>query len=191
MSKPIYIVSGLPRSGTSMMMKMLEAGGLEPLVDGIRTADEDNAKGYYEFERVKKLKQDRSWLADARGKVVKVISQLLYDLPAEFDYRIVFIRRNIDEILASQQQMMIRRGTLKQGGVGDDKMRDLMLRHLDQVFTWLDGQPQMKYVVVDYNKMLREPREAIDRIDALFERGLDREAMADAVDRSLYRQRSG
>jgi len=191
MSKPIYIVSGLPRSGTSMMMKMLEAGGLEPLVDGIRTADEDNPKGYYEFERVKKLKQDTSWLADARGKVVKVISQLLYDLPGEFDYRIVFIRRNIDEILASQQQMMIRRGTLKQGGVGDDKMRDLMLRHLDQVFTWLDGQPQMKYVVVDYNKMLREPREAIDRIDALFERGLDREAMAAAVDQSLYRQRSG
>src|SRR5262245_12295550 len=115
-SDAITIVSGLPRSGTSMMMSMLEAGGLGALTDGIRAADEDNPKGYYEFERVKKIKQDTAWLADAKGRVVKMISQLLLDLPAAYQYRIIFMRRNIDEILASQKQMMVRRGTAKDGG---------------------------------------------------------------------------
>ncbi|MDP3938953.1 MAG: sulfotransferase family protein [Deltaproteobacteria bacterium] len=189
MSEPIYVVSGLPRSGTSMMMKMLEDGGLPPLLDGIRKADDDNPKGYYEFERVKKLKQDKAWLPEAQGKVVKVISQLLFELPEGFEYRIVFVRRSIAEILASQQQMMIRRGTLKEGDVGDDKMRDLLLRHLDQVFRWLAGQAQMKYAEVDYNKMLQDPGEAIGRINALCGGKLDTAAMARVVDTALYRQR--
>src|SRR5688572_11391388 len=91
----ITIVSGLPRSGTSMMMKMLIAGGLEPLTDNIRTADEDNPEGYFEFERVKQLKDDRSWLQEARGKCVKIVSAFLKYLPEEFTYKIIFMRRNI------------------------------------------------------------------------------------------------
>jgi hypothetical protein len=189
MSEPIYIVSGLPRSGTSMMMKMMEAAGMEPLVDGIREADEDNPKGYYEFERVKKLKDDKSWLPAAQGKVVKIISRLLLELPPGFDYRIVFVRRNIDEILASQRQMMIRRGTFKEDAIADEKIRTLMLRHVDQVFGWLDAQPHVRYVAVDYNRTLQDPRESIDRIDALCDGKLDREAMAAVVDPALYRQR--
>ncbi|NJN53987.1 MAG: sulfotransferase [Anaerolineae bacterium] len=109
--QPVIIVSGLPRSGTSMMMKMLEVGGIPPLTDQIRTADNDNPKGYYEFERVKQLdKGDTAWVADAQGKVVKVISQLLRYLPADQEYRVIFMRRNMDEILASQQKMLINRG---------------------------------------------------------------------------------
>ncbi len=107
----ITIVSGLPRSGTSMMMSMLEAGGIGSVVDGIRKADDDNPKGYFEFERVKQLKKDSSWLVEATGKVVKVISQLLRDLPPSYQYKVIFVRRNINEILASQTQMLIRRGT--------------------------------------------------------------------------------
>ena len=97
--EPIVIVSGLPRSGTSMMMKMLEAGGIPPLTDEIREADTDNPKGYYEFERVKKLdKGDIAWLPEAEGKSVKVISALLKHLPAEYDYRIIFMRREMTRI---------------------------------------------------------------------------------------------
>ncbi|HZD55295.1 MAG TPA: hypothetical protein VE136_01120, partial [Anaerolineales bacterium] len=97
------IVSGLPRSGTSMMMKMLEAGGVPPLTDEIRTADRDNPKGYYEFERVKKMPDgDKAWMVEARGKSVKVISALLEHLPPQYDYKVIFMRRDMNEILASQ-----------------------------------------------------------------------------------------
>ena len=107
----IIMVSGLPRSGASMMMQMLKAGGLEPLIDNIRLPDEDNPRGDLEFERIKKLKLDNSWLGDASGKVVKIISQLLFDLPLDKHYKVVFMRRHMPEILASQRQMIERRGT--------------------------------------------------------------------------------
>src|SRR5687768_1736541 len=106
----ITVVSGLPRSGTSMMMKMLEAGGLEPVVDHVRKPDEDNPKGYYEFERVKALENDREWLPEAKGKFVKVISMLLRHLPADHRFKVIFMQRNMPEVLASQKKMLVRRG---------------------------------------------------------------------------------
>ena len=128
----ITIVSGLPRSGTSMMMKILEAGGLEVLTDNLRTADEDNPKGYYEFERVKKLKEDQAWLDDAKGKVVKIISAILKDLPPDYNYKIVFMYRKIEEILASQKKMLIRRGE-PTDKTSDEKMTEVFESHLKQV----------------------------------------------------------
>src|SRR3990172_6980314 len=108
--EPIVVVSGLPRSGTSMMMRMLEGGGVPILADGERTADIDNPKGYFELERIKDLETetDKSYLRAARGKAVKVISFLIKDLPDENDYRIVFMRRDLGEVLASQQKMIDR-----------------------------------------------------------------------------------
>ena len=105
---PITVVSGLPRSGTSMMMKMLEAGGVPLIIDNLRTSDEDNPAGYYEFEPVKKLgKGDSGWLADAQGKAVKVIAALLVHLPAAYTYQIIFMHREMSEILASQRKMLL------------------------------------------------------------------------------------
>ena len=107
--KFVTVVSGLPRSGTSMMMKMIEAGGIAPLTDKIRRADDDNPKGYFEFERVKKMPDgDTAWVEDAQGKAVKVIAALLEYLPQEYTYKVLFMRRSMDEILASQKQMLIR-----------------------------------------------------------------------------------
>ncbi len=189
MSDAITIVSGLPRSGTSMMMKMLDAGGVPPLTDGIREADDDNPKGYYEFERVKKLAEDRSWLPEARGRAVKIISQLLFDLPEGHDYRVIFMRRHIDEILASQRRMLIRRGTLKEDAPGDDRMRDIMLKHVDQVLRWIEGRADMTCLEVSYNEVFRDPLEHARRVDRFLGGGLDTEAMAAVVDPALYRQR--
>ena len=123
---PIVVVSGLPRSGTSMLMKMLEAGGLSVMTDGQRTADEDNPKGYFEVERIKGLAQEgeRGWLAGARGKAIKIISYLLRSLPPQFNYRVVFVRRDLDEVLASQSKMMARRGETDQ--IPPAKMRELL-----------------------------------------------------------------
>src|SRR6516162_10352886 len=102
----ITIVSGLPRSGTSMMMRMLEAGGMPILSDNIRRADADNPNGYYEFEPVKHLSQDSSWLRDAYGKAVKMVYRLLYELPLEHKYKVLMINRRIEEVVASQDAML-------------------------------------------------------------------------------------
>jgi len=189
MSSRITVVSGLPRSGTSMMMKMLEAGGVPPLADGIREADDDNPKGYYEFERVKKLPDDTGWLPEAEGKAVKIISQLLLQLPMDREYHVIFMRRQIDEILASQKKMLIRRGTYKEDGPSEDRMREILLKHVDQVNGWMDRQEKVNFLSVNYNEVLSEPAPWVGRIDAFLGGDLDTGAMLAIVDPDLYRQR--
>ncbi|MCI0490661.1 MAG: sulfotransferase [Blastocatellia bacterium] len=184
----IIIVSGLPRSGTSMMMSMLVAGGLEVLTDDIRTADEDNPKGYYEFEKVKELAHDKSWIEDARGKVVKIISALLKHLPAEHAYKVIFMHRNMEEILASQRQMLIRREQ-PADTVSDERMAEMFRKHLKDIEAWLAGQQNFDVLYVNYNEVLRGPDEHIEKINRFLGNGLDVKSMAGVVDRALYRQK--
>ncbi|HLG14226.1 MAG TPA: sulfotransferase [Blastocatellia bacterium] len=184
----ITIVSGLPRSGTSMMMKMLAAGGMEVLTDNLRTADEDNPKGYFEFEKVKELERDASWLADARGKVVKIISALLKHLPAEYDYKVIFIRRKMEEILASQRQMMIRRGESSEGP-SDERMAEVFAKHLAQVEAWLAAQSNIDVTYVSYQEALANPAGCADQVNNFLGNSLDRQRMIGVVDEALYRQR--
>ncbi len=185
----ITIVSGLPRSGTSMLMKMLAAGGLPPLTDGIREADADNPGGYYEFEQVKHLKRDTTWLESARGRAVKVISQLLDQLPLHKPYKIVFALRKMDEILASQRAMLARRGQ-PCDRVSDAAMAAAFERHLSAVQQWLAEHPQMEVLYVDYAAVLRDPLATSHEIKAFLARPLDVRQMASVVDESLYRQRA-
>lgn len=185
----ITVVSGLPRSGTSMLMKMLEAGGLPPLIDNIRTADDDNPKGYYEFERVKAMdKGDTAWLADAQGKVVKVISALLKYLPAEYQYRIIFIRRNMPEILASQHKMLVRRGE-DPDKIDDEEMAELFAKHVSQVEAWLSQQSNMSVLYVHYSEILSDPVPQISQINQFLGGQLDTDQMTAVVDPALYRNR--
>ena len=186
-NETITIVSGLPRSGTSMMMKMLESGGIAPLTDNIRTADEDNPKGYFEFERVKQIERDTAWLDDARGRVVKLISALLKHLPPTYRYRIIFMRRAMPEILASQRQMLIRRGE-PADKVPDDKMAAMFEKHLAQVEAWLAAQPNIETIYVSYNEVVQDPRPHAERINGFLGGSLNVQAMTEAADRTLYRQ---
>ncbi|HKY05941.1 MAG TPA: sulfotransferase [Blastocatellia bacterium] len=186
-NETIIVVSGLPRSGTSMMMKMLVAGGLDAVTDNLREADEDNPKGYFEFERVKSLERDGSWLADARGKAVKIISKLLKHLPAEHSYRVIFMRRKMEEILASQRQMLIRRGE-PVDTVSDQRMAEVFERHLRDVEAWLERQPNIEVIYINYNETLANPSSSIERINNFLGDRLDVIAMAEAVDGTLYRQ---
>ena len=186
----ITIVSGLPRSGTSMMMKVLEAGGIPPITDELRQADEDNPKGYYEFERVKEMdKGDTAWVVEARGKVVKVISALLKYLPPSEQYRVVFIQRNMPEILASQRKMLVRRGE-DPDKVDDAQMAALFEKHLTQVQEWLQAQPNFRVLYVHYSDILADPRPSIDKVNEFLGGNLDVAAMMEAVDPALYRNRS-
>ncbi len=186
--KPITIVSGLPRSGTSMMMKMLHEGGMPVLIDDVRKADTDNPKGYYEFEQVKQLEHNQDWLIDAQGKAVKIISALLKHLPPDYTYQVIFMQRAIEEILASQRQMLIRREE-PTDRVSDNKMGDLFRQHLRQVKAWLRNRPHIEVLYVDYHTVLEHPEEQAKRINQFLANHLDEQKMAAIVDRSLYRQR--
>ncbi|RMD50647.1 MAG: sulfotransferase family protein [Candidatus Thermofonsia bacterium] len=190
-TKPVvYIVSGLPRSGTSMMMKMLEAGGIPPVTDAIREADPDNPKGYYEFERVKQMdKGDVAWLKEAQGKVVKVISALLKHLPADYQYKVVFMRRNMPEILASQRKMLTRRGE-NADAMDDEKMAALFEKHLTQIEAWLAEQPNFETLYVHYSDVLADPKAQVDRVAAFLGGNLNIQAMGEVVDPNLYRNRA-
>ncbi len=185
----VVIVSGLPRSGTSMMMKMLEAGGLPLLSDGLRTADTDNPEGYYEFERVKQLdKGDVAWLAEAEGKVVKVISALLEHLPSGYQYRVVFMNRRMEEVLASQRKMLAHRG--EPSDISDEKLAELLDKHLRKVKGWLAAQPNFRLLEVDYNAMLADPRPFAAQVNRFLGGVLDEAAMAGMVNPALYRNRA-
>jgi len=189
-NQDIVVVSGLPRSGTSMMMKMLEAGGMSVLSDGLRSADIDNPKGYYEFERVKQLpKGDVAWLPDARGKVVKIIAALLEYLPLGYTYRVILMQRRMEEILVSQRKMLARRGEAADT-VNDTEMALLFSKHLEKVRAWLTAQPRIAVLDVDYNVLLVEPEKYATGINTFLGGHLDGGRMVDVVDPQLYRNRA-
>jgi LPS sulfotransferase NodH len=187
----IILVSGLPRSGTSLMMKMLEAGGLTLLVDHVRQADEDNPKGYYEFEPVKAMKAgDSDWLPDARGKVVKVVAPLLKYLPEGGQYRIVFMRRAMPEILASQKKMLERRGQ-DPDAIPDDVIAAAFEKQLDEVLRWMAVAPNVDFIEVDYAALVANAPPIISELVPFLGGEIDSAAMAAVVDPTLYRQRAG
>jgi hypothetical protein len=185
----ITIVSGLPRSGTSLMMQMLVAGGMSALSDGERRADTDNPRGYLEWERIKQLANDPACIAEGEGKVVKVISRLLLSLPAGHEYRIIFMQRPLPEVLASQDEMLRRRGAYKEGS--DPALISAAFeKHLREVYAWLDGKPYVKAVRIAYHDVLSRPKDIGQQLEQFLGIPLDLEAMAQQVDSSLYRNRS-
>lgn len=185
----VTIVSGLPRSGTSMLMRMLEAGGLPPLTDNQRTADMDNPQGYYEFERVKQLDRgDTAWLATAPGHAVKVISMLLQHLPVTYHYKVIFVERHIAEVLASQRKMLTHRHEETEAA-DDAELTALFQKHLVAIRHWLAQQPNFQVLYIHYSDLLREPEAQADQINQFLGGGLDVSKMATVVDPNLYRNR--
>ena len=187
---PVVLVSGLPRSGTSMAMKMLAAGGLEVVSDGIRAAAEDNPRGSFEDERVKALgeSQDKGWLRRARGRAIKVISYLLKDLPADNNYQVIFLRRDLREVLASQTKMLERRS--EEGGADDAQMLEIFESHLWRVDYLFKHAAHFERLDLRYAEVVAEPRRAAERINAFLGGRLDVDKMVAAVDPQLYRNRA-
>ena len=166
------------------------AGGLRVLTDQEREADEDNPKGYYEYEKVKELDKTREkeWVRDHRGITVKIISQLLKHLPPDNNYRVVFMLRNLDEVMASQNKMLERRGEPVNSET-DRQMKELFERHLFQIRYWLNRQPNFEVLYLKYGEILTDPLEGARRLNAFFGGKLDVEKMATVVDPDLYRNR--
>ncbi len=185
----ITIVSGIPRSGTSLMMQMMRAGGMPVLTDGLRAADANNPRGYFELEPLKALARDQQAIAQADGKVVKVISSLLPNLPRQFDYRIIFMCRPLSEVVASQNRMLDRLGK----EVPQSPTAAVIAAfdaHLRKIKLWLTRQPNMAVLYVEYLRVLQAPEEQAANVCAFLERQLDVAAMAGQVEQSLHREKS-
>jgi hypothetical protein len=184
----IAVVSGLPRSGTSMMMRMLDAGGLPTLTDFIRAPDDDNPNGYYEFEPVKQVDREASWLEDARGKAVKMVYSLVYKLPKTYNFKVILMTRSLDEVLASQDTMLRRHG---KGGAGPEqaRLKPIFEAQLREFGRWADAQDNVEVIKVDYNRMILDTRACVAEVNRFLGGDLDVEAMARVYDPSLYRQR--
>ena len=183
----ITVVSGLPRSGTSMMMQMLQTGGLPCITDELREADISNPKGYFEFEKVKGLRADNSWLPEAKGKVIKIISHLLSCLPPELNYKIIFMERDLGEVLASQRKMLANQGRGEEN-LSDERLGQIFAQQLRQVRKMLADR-QISTLFLGYKDVLEDPVEISTQLQAFLGNNLDQQAMRDVVDHNLYRQR--
>jgi hypothetical protein len=186
MHADIIVVSGLPRSGTSLMMQMLDSGGIEVVTDNVRAADTDNPRGYYEYEQVKKIKEDKSWLPHTRGKAFKMVSQLLYELPPSERYLIMFMQRDLDEMLLSQEKMLQR---LNRPSASAADMKRYYTLHLEKLYGWLRQQPNMEILYVNYKDLVERPETEIERVTLFLGGKTNVARMLQAVDPSLYRNR--
>ncbi len=182
----IIVVSGLPRSGTSLMMQMLDHGGVETITDQIRVPDVDNPKGYYEFEKVKQVKNDASWLPETRGKAFKMVSLLLFDLPKNEKYLVIFMERDIDEMLISQEKMLER---LNRPAAPREDIKRGFTAHLQKLHAWVEEQTHLDVLRIKYSELLADPNREAARIAEFLGRDLDLSKMAETVDPQLYRNR--
>ncbi len=184
----ITIVSGLPRSGTSLMMQMLAAGGMPVMADEFRPADMHNPRGYLEDRRVMSLERDHAWLHEAEGMALKVVSLLLYSLPNDLQYRVLFMRRDLEEVLRSQQSMLA-------AGTADvqappPEIRLHFERHLMALEEWFPRQTHLELLEIDYRTVIDDPHTTAIAVEKFLQRHLDVAAMTSVIDPTLYRQRS-
>ena len=187
-SDEIVVVSGLPRSGTSLLMQMLGAGGAALLTDENRLPDEDNPKGYLEYEPIKNLRINKEWLSLSKGKVVKIIHALLPDLPSNYQYKIIFINRNLEEVVASQTKMLQRTGRVG-ANMPADKLTALFNAERARILKWVGVQKNMELLECDYREIVEDAFFNAQRIATFLELELDINLMAQGVDTKLYRNK--
>jgi hypothetical protein len=184
----ITVVTGLPRSGTSLMMQMLAAGGIPPLTDNVRGPDDSNPRGYFEFEPVKRLRSDGSWLVQSPGRAVKIVHLLVRELPLDscLQYRVILMHRNMREILASQRVMLERQGKKSSD---ETLLVEAYRAQLDELERWFRQHEQFATLIIDYGDLIRNPRGAAVKVDKFLGGNLNIDEMTKTVDPALYRQR--
>jgi hypothetical protein len=171
-----------------MMMQMLTAGGLPILTNDQRAADTDNPRGYYEYEPTTRLRTERSWVKEAIGQGIKIVAQLLPFLPSEHQYRVIFMRRDLDEVLASQRIMLERLGR-ETASMQPKQLRAVFQQQLRQIELWLTKQLNVHILFVDYDSVLQDSAITAKAVNAFVGGNLKLNAMTAAVDPTLHRQR--
>jgi tetratricopeptide (TPR) repeat protein len=183
LAESLIVVTGLPRSGTSMLMQMLAAGGLEVLSDGVREADEDNPRGYLEYEPVKNLLADSKWLFEGRGKVIKIVAPLLSALPPGLACRVILSERDLDEVLDSQERMLVRRNRAPAATPERRRMlKDEYARTLERARAMLARRPGTQLLVIDHGKAISDALGTAEKVNRFLGGGLDVARMAAAID---------
>jgi hypothetical protein len=190
--KTFVLVSGLPRSGTSLMMQMLEAGGLPPMTDKVRTADIDNPRGYYEWEAIKQIAKKPELLdaAEVEGRAIKCISMLLPALPTKHQYKVIFMMRPIAEVLTSQQAMTSRLGT-KGAALAHDQLERGLRAHREEMRRWGKTTPDVEWLDVSYPALMRDPAPIIAQLMEFLgaERLPNEKETAAVIDPTLHRRK--
>ena len=186
----VTVVSGLPRSGTSLLMQMLRAGGMPVLADAARPPDPDNPRGYLEYEPVRRIERDAGFVAGAVGRAIKIVVPLVRHLPATHAYRVLLVERHIDEVIASQEAMLARRGAAEAGELPPARLAAIYAAQLTEARDRLAALPACDVLAVAHATLVSDPAAAAAAIDAFLGGGLDRAAMARAVDATLHRQRA-
>jgi hypothetical protein len=186
----VVVVSGLPRSGTSLMMKLLQKAGLPILTDNVRAADGDNQGGYYEYEPVKWMKEgDKSWMKNAVGKGVKIISHLLPNLPAGYSYKVVFMTRDLREIIASQDAMLKNRHEMEEKPIDKGKLAQIFAQHVEKIRDWMANQANIEVIYVDYNQLVKDPVEQLKKLETPLNLKLNAADIISEINPAYYRQR--
>ena len=180
----LTVVAGLPGSGRAHLMSVLESGGLPILTDSDRLPDEDHPWGFSDFEPVKSLKTDSTWVAESLGQTVKMVHILLYDLPEHVNYRVVFMNRRLDEVLSVQNRLLDRLG--KPNHLDDTRCARVFLDQLKKLKSWLAARPNFQVLNVDYNALLDDPLPNVVAINKFLGGGLDLAAMAVSLGYRLY-----
>ncbi len=183
----ITVVSGLPRSGTSLMMQILDANGVTILTDHVRCADESNTRGYYEYEKVKSLMKDNSWVGEAEGKAVKIIAQLIPSLPPNYSYDVIFMERDIDEIVSSQEKMLARSNARK-SLMSRDILTKTFLQHAENTRRWICSQKNMRMVSVSFKDLITTTSVEIAKINSGLPMTLQTEMSVRVIHPELYRE---
>ncbi len=185
----VTVVSGLPRSGTSMMMRALASGGLAPLTDHLRQGDARNPHGYFEWEAVKTRDGYLGWMDQARGRAVKLVSRFIQYLPATHGYRVLFMHREIDAVIRSQRDMAEHHSGQAWGAREAQDLARLYREHVAEVLAWVRQRPNMQLLELDYQRVLQDPHGEFARVAAfLAPQSLALAPMVATVDRGLDHQ---
>ncbi|HEY8241067.1 MAG TPA: sulfotransferase domain-containing protein [Kiritimatiellia bacterium] len=184
----ITVVSGLPRSGTSLMMQMLHAGGMPVLTDNLREPDANNPHGFLEHEKVKSLKKDNSWMGEAEGKVVKIVSHLLQFVDPRYEYRVIFMVRDVEEVVRSQSSMLERLGKTAAQAPADTLNRHYT-KHLSEIKEWLGKQANFQVLYVNHREAVMNTEREVGRINEFLGGVLDVAKMIAIIKPALYRER--
>jgi len=182
----ITIVSGLPRSGTSLVMQMLKAGGMAVLTDGVRKPDENNPLGYFEHEKVKLLMKENGWLNEAEDKALKIIAQLLIYLPVNFEYKIIFVERDMDEVLISQKKML-KNMESSRSDTDDKLLKNAFEKQVTRVKSWLKEQSNCKTVFIAYKDIILNGTDVILKLNGFLGQRMDMELAFSVINPQLYR----
>ena len=184
----IIVVTGLPRSGTSLMMQILQSLQIKLFTDNHRSADESNPKGYFEHQWVKTIEKDNSWLTDVKGKAIKIVSPLIKYLPVDLNYKIIFMNRDLDEIIQSQERMLTENNK-KDDATNSEELKQIFLKDLKQSKDWIHTQLHSEVLEILHSKLLKNPETELEKIKSFLKIDINTTLILKVIDKNLYRSK--